>query len=61
MPVLVVHGEEDAIPMDLVNEWTMIPNARLFRVPGAAHFAYAERPDAVWPEVDRFFAELRRH
>ena len=61
MPVLVVHGEQDAIPMDLVDEWTMIPNARLIRVPGAAHFAYAERPDVVWPEVKRFFAELRRH
>ena len=60
MPVLVVHGEQDAIPMDLVDEWTMIPNARLVRVPGAAHFAYAERPDAVWPEVKRFFTELRR-
>ncbi|HEV8214389.1 MAG TPA: alpha/beta hydrolase, partial [Gemmatimonadaceae bacterium] len=24
-PVLVIHGEQDAIPMDLVAEWTMIP------------------------------------
>ena len=60
MPVLIVHGEQDAIPMDLVAEWTMIPRSRLFRVPGAAHFPYAERPDVVWPEVKRFFAELRR-
>jgi len=60
MPVLIVHGEQDAIPMDLVEEWTTIPNARLVRVPGAAHFAYAERPDVVWPEVKRFFTELRR-
>ena len=60
MPALIVHGEQDAIPMDLVAEWTMIPRSRLLPVTGAAHFPYAERPDIVWPEVDRFFAELRR-
>jgi len=60
MPVLIVHGEQDAIPMDLVAEWTMIPRSRLFPVPGAAHFPYAERPDVVWPEVKKFFAETRR-
>jgi proline iminopeptidase len=60
MPVLIVHGEQDAIPMDLVAEWTMIPQSRLVPVPGAAHFPYAERPDMVWPEVKRFLAEVRR-
>ena len=30
------------------------------RAPGAAHFAYAERPDAAWPKVKRFFTALRR-
>ena len=60
MPVLIVHGEQDAIPIDLVAEWTMIPRSRLFPVPGAAHFPYAERPDVVWPEVKKFFAETRR-
>ena len=60
MPVLIVHGEQDAIPMDLVAEWTMIPQSRLVPVPGAAHFPYAERPDVVWPEVKRFLAEVRR-
>ncbi len=54
-PVLVVHGEEEAIPMDLVAEWaTALPHARLFKVPRAAHFTYAERPELVWPEVERF-------
>ena len=55
-PVLVVHGEEEAIPMDMVQAWTAsLPHARLFKVPGAAHFAYAERPELVWPEVEKFF------
>jgi proline iminopeptidase len=60
MPVLIVHGEQDAIPIDLVAEWTMIPRSRLVPIPGAAHFPYAERPDAVWPEVKKFLAELTR-
>ena len=55
VPTLVVHGEEESIPMDMVEEWvTSLPHGRLVRVPKAAHFAYAERPDVVWPEVERF-------
>jgi proline iminopeptidase len=47
VPTLVVHGEEESIPMDLVEEWvTSMPNARLMKVPRAAHFTYAERPGA---------------
>lgn len=61
VPTLVVHGEQEAIPMDLVEEWVgTMPNARLVRVPRAAHFAYAERPDVVWPEVERFLAARDR-
>jgi len=57
VPLLVVHGEEETIPMDLVEEWvTAMPNgvARLMKVPRAAHFAYLERPDLVWPAVEAF-------
>jgi proline iminopeptidase len=57
-PTLVVHGEEEAIPMDLVMEWTTaLSHARLLRVPRAAHFTYAERPELVWPAVEAFLAE----
>jgi proline iminopeptidase len=55
VPVLVVHGERDAIPMDLVEEWTTsLPHAQLLRVPDAGHFAYVEQPKIVWPAVERF-------
>ena len=58
VPTLIVHGEEESIPMDLVEGWvTALPRARLLRVPRAAHFAYAEQPDLVWPVVERFLAE----
>lgn len=56
-PTLVIHGERESIPMDLVEEWvTSLPDARLMRIPRAAHFAYLERPDLVWPAVERFLA-----
>lgn len=58
VPTLVVHGEQEAIPMDLVEEWVAaLPRARLLRVPNAAHFVYVEQPELVWPEVERFLAE----
>lgn len=59
VPLLVVHGERETIPMDLVEEWvTSMPKgmATLLKVPRAAHFTYAERPDLVWPAVERFLA-----
>jgi proline iminopeptidase len=57
VPTLIVHGEEESIPMDMVEQWaTSIPDARLFKVPRAAHFTYAERPELVWPEVERFLS-----
>jgi proline iminopeptidase len=57
VPLLVVHGEQETIPMDLVEEWvTAMPSsvASLFKVPNAAHFAYAEQPALVWPAVEKF-------
>lgn len=50
---LVVHGTEESIPMDLVEEWiSALPNAVLVKVPRAAHFTYAERPELVWGVVE---------
>jgi len=59
VPLLVVHGEQETIPMDLVEEWvTAMPEgvASLFKVPNAAHFAYAEQPVVVWPVVEKFLS-----
>jgi proline iminopeptidase len=54
-PTLVIHGEAEAIPMDLVEEWTTaLRGAKLMKVPGAAHFPYVERPDLVWPAIEAF-------
>jgi len=58
-PVLVIHGEEDAIPMSMVSEWvTALPNARIIRLAHTAHFPYAEQPGIVFPAIETF---LRGH
>ena len=57
-PTLILHGEEEAIPMDLVEEWAkLMPNATLVKVPRAAHFPYVERPDIAWPAIGEFLRE----
>ena len=61
IPTLIIHGEAETIPMDLVEEWaTSMPNARLIKMPKAAHFTYAERPDLTWRAVEAFLAEPSR-
>lgn len=52
---LILHGQQEAIPMDMVEEWELtMPNAKLIKVPEAGHFAYAEQPDIVWPAIEAF-------
>jgi proline iminopeptidase len=54
-PVLVIHGEEDAIPMAMVNRWiTALPNARIVRLKETAHFPHAERPAIVYKAIEEF-------
>ncbi len=57
-PTLILHGIQEAIPMDMVEEWSVaLPNAALIKVPDAGHFTYAERPDIVWPAIEKFLAK----
>lgn len=59
-PTLVIHGEAEAIPMDLVEEWTAaLHEATLVKVPDASHFPYIERPDLVWPAIEEFLRSTR--
>ena len=44
--------------MDMVESWPVaLKNSELIKVPEAGHFAYAERPDIVWPAIESFLAE----
>lgn len=57
-PTLIIHGEEDAIPMAMVAEWaTAMPAARLIRLPETAHFPHAERPRRVFAEIEKFLSK----
>ena len=54
-PTLIIHGEEDAIPMAMVSEWvTALPNARILRLAHTGHFPHAEQPQIVFPAIDKF-------
>ena len=54
VPTLVVHGTQDPIPLEGVREWAMRPEARIFLVQRAGHFAFAERPDRLFPALEEF-------
>lgn len=55
VPVLILHGEEDAIPIEMVNEWTTsLPNARIIRLKETGHFPHAERPDVTFAAIGTF-------
>jgi pimeloyl-ACP methyl ester carboxylesterase len=56
-PTLIVHGEDDAIPLASSREITAaIPNARLLVLPGVGHFPHVEQPDAFFGPVDTFLS-----
>ena len=55
-PVLTIHGTIDRnAPYGAGREWAyLLPDARLVTLPGAAHQAFAERPEVVRPAIDEF-------
>lgn len=56
IPVLTIHGTKDRnAPYGAGREWAlMLPNARLLTVDGAAHQAFAEFPEIVFPAIRIF-------
>jgi proline iminopeptidase len=57
VPTLVLHGENDFVPVELAAHVAQaIPAARLAVVPQCGHFAYLEAPDAVVQQVRELFA-----
>ncbi|HVT43539.1 MAG TPA: hypothetical protein VMT00_04040 [Thermoanaerobaculia bacterium] len=44
--------------MEMVEEWARsLPKGRMLRVPGAAHFPHAEKPEIVFPAIEAFLRE----
>jgi proline iminopeptidase len=61
VPTLVLHGEDDFIPVEVVARIAgAIPGARLVVLPQRGHFAYIEAPDAVAFHVHDLVAAGRR-
>lgn len=55
VPTLVLHGSEDREPVDTAFEWAAaLPDAQVLVVDGAGQLPWVERPEAVFPAVDRF-------
>jgi len=58
VPVLLVHGAEDPIPLSMVQEMaTALPDARLVVIDGAGHFPFIEKPDEVFAAIGAFLEE----
>jgi proline iminopeptidase len=54
-PRLVIHGEEDAIPVAGARAWTQgYENARLVLLSPAGHFPYIEQREATLGAIDAF-------
>lgn len=58
VPVLTIHGTKDRnAPYGGGREWaSMLPDARLLTVKGAAHHSFAEHPEIVFPAIRAFLA-----
>ncbi len=55
MPVLVMQGTDDLVPLEASTEWAAYsPNAYFLRIEGAGHHPYLERPREFFPAADRF-------
>ena len=54
-PTLVIHGEEDLIPIESSREWVkVLPHARLLNIQGSGHFPHLEAPEIYYPAVRKF-------
>ncbi|HXE57356.1 MAG TPA: alpha/beta fold hydrolase, partial [Gemmatimonadales bacterium] len=57
VPLLVIHGERDPVPVESAREWAEVaPDARIVVIPGAGHFPFAEEREAFVGAVEEFLA-----
>jgi proline iminopeptidase len=60
MPILVMHGEHDAIPVAASRALVAaLPNAELVTIPDADHLPWVERPEEFFTAVTRFLQQKR--
>lgn len=57
VPTLVIHGEEDALPVSVAHALgALLPRATLRLVPGAGHMPFWEAPETFFPLVESFLS-----
>ena len=55
MPALIVHGDEDVLPLAGSYEWiSALTDARILVISGVGHFPHIEAPEVFWPAVTTF-------
>jgi proline iminopeptidase len=54
VPALVVHGEDDPIPIETAETLAAMLRAPLHRIPDCGHVPYVEAPEAFEAALDRF-------
>jgi proline iminopeptidase len=57
VPTLVIHGEEDALPVAVSAELAeLLPRAERLLVPHSGHMPFWEAPEVFFPAVESFLA-----
>ena len=61
VPVLIVHGDRDPIPVEMVQEMNdALPDSRLSLVTGSGHFPFVEKPADFWAAVHDFLRQRQQ-
>lgn len=55
LPVLVLQGDEDLVPIQASRDWAAsCPDGRFLAIEGAGHHPYIERPQEFFPAAEAF-------
>jgi pimeloyl-ACP methyl ester carboxylesterase len=58
VPVLIIHGEQDAIPAESARELARaLPDGRVLILPGADHLPWLDQPEQFFSAADAFFRD----
>jgi proline iminopeptidase len=57
VPAVILHGEDDPIPMDAAEELARVLRAPLHRLPACGHVPYIEAPEAFTAILDEFLPQ----
>ncbi len=58
-PVLLLHGDRDPIPIQSSMDLARVLGVEVVVIEGSGHVPYVERPDALFPPIERFLQQTR--